>query len=80
MQTFQAGSESAAERMEWDDAARGRIARAPEMVRGMLIREIEGWSRREGLERVSGEAVDAIKQIWAERGIFHLDPADPRHQ
>ncbi len=79
MQTFQAGSETGAETMAWEQLARERIAKAPDMVRGMLIKEIEGWSRREGLKQVTEEAVDAIKQIWAERGVFHLDPNDPRN-
>ena len=79
LQTFQAGSESSSESMKWEPAARERIAKAPDMVRGMLIREIEGWSQRNGLEQVSEEAVDAIKAIWAERGVFHLDPDDPRN-
>lgn len=79
LQTFQAGSESSSESMPWEQSARERIAKAPDMVRGMLIKEIEGWSQRKGLEQVSEEAVDAIKAIWAERGVFHLDPDDPRN-
>ncbi len=79
MQTFQAGSESSEESMTWELAARERIVKAPEMVRGMLVKEIEGWSQRKGLEQVTEAAVDAIKQIWAERGVFHLDPNDPRN-
>ena len=79
METFKAGSDSSSESMPWEAQARERIARAPEMVRGMLIREIEGWSRRNGLQQVSGEAVDAVKQTWAERRVFHLDPDDRRN-
>ncbi|MCG8429428.1 MAG: universal stress protein [Chromatiales bacterium] len=79
MQTFQAGSENSEEGMPWEQSARERIAKAPDMVRGMLIKEIEGWSRRKGLTEVSGEAVDAVKQTWAERGVFHLAPHDPRN-
>jgi nucleotide-binding universal stress UspA family protein len=80
LKTFQAGSESSSESMPWELGATERIAKAPDMVRGMLIREIEAWSQRNGLQQVSGEAVDAIKQIWAERGMFHLDPDDPRNR
>jgi nucleotide-binding universal stress UspA family protein len=79
MQTFQAGSEASEATMPWAETARERIGRAPLMVRGMLIREIEGWTQRNGLEQVSDEAVDAIKQIWADRGVFHLDPNDHRN-
>ncbi|MEA3302649.1 MAG: universal stress protein [Pseudomonadota bacterium] len=79
LETFQAGSGSNNESMPWEHGARQRIAKAPDMVRGMLIKEIEAWSERNGLQQVSGEAVDAIKAIWAERGVFHLAPDDPRN-
>ncbi len=79
MDTFKSGSDHSSESMPWEPGARGRIAKAPDMVRGMLIREIEGWARRGGLPQVTGEAVDAVKQTWAERGVFHLDPDDPRN-
>jgi len=78
LQTFQAGSETSQSNMQWQPAAMERINQAPDMVRGMLIKEIEGWSQREGLELVTEQAVDAIKQIWAGRGVFHLDPNDHR--
>ncbi len=78
-QTFQSGSAVAETSMEWQPTAMDRINRAPDMVRGMLIQEIEGWNRREGLDQVTEQAVDAIKEIWAERGVFHLDPNDSRN-
>ncbi|MCP4128156.1 MAG: universal stress protein [Gammaproteobacteria bacterium] len=78
MQTFQAGSETSQPTMEWQSAAMERISQAPDMVRGMLIKEIEGWSQKEGLEQVTEQAIDAIKEVWAKRGVFHLDPNDPR--
>ncbi|HEC05336.1 MAG TPA: universal stress protein UspA [Thiolapillus brandeum] len=79
LQTFQSGSEQNSETMPWAAEARQRIARAPDKVRGMLIQEIEGWSRRRNLPEVNEAAVDAVKALWAERGIFHLDPDDPRN-
>ena len=79
MQTFQAGSETANETLPWDETAKARLQKVPDMIRGMLIKEIEGWATREGLERVTETAVDAVKQKWQERGVFHLDPADPRN-
>jgi nucleotide-binding universal stress UspA family protein len=78
MATFKSGSAAFEEAMPWEETARDRIARAPELVRGMLGREIEGWARREGLASVDHRAVDAVKALWAERGVFHLDPNDPR--
>jgi hypothetical protein len=65
--------------MPWDDEARQRIARAPALVRGMLQKEIEGWARRSGFAEVTGEAVDAVRGQWIDRGVFHLDPDDPRN-
>ena len=78
LNVFQAGSAQTGESMPWEPAARERIERAPDMVRGMLVKEIEGWAQRNGKERVTEQAVDAVKGLWQERGRFHLDPDDPR--
>ncbi len=77
--TFSAGSKATDETLPWDDSARARIASAPDVVRGMLQQEIEGWAKRNKLPRVTEIAVEAVKNIWAERGVFHLDPDDPRN-
>ncbi|MCP4875045.1 MAG: universal stress protein UspA, partial [Gammaproteobacteria bacterium] len=79
MQTFKSGAEAVAETMPWDSDARIRISRAPDMVRGMLIKEIEGWAQRNGDVRVDETAVEAVKQEWQGRGVFHLDPDDHRN-
>ncbi|OGI59848.1 MAG: hypothetical protein A2809_00635 [Candidatus Muproteobacteria bacterium RIFCSPHIGHO2_01_FULL_61_200] len=76
--TFQAGSEQAQDTLPWSAAARERIHRAPPMIRGMLVREIEAWARREGRNDVDEDAVRNVKRQWEQRGVFHLDPADPR--
>jgi nucleotide-binding universal stress UspA family protein len=77
---FENGSRSAATGMPWAESARERIERAPEIVRGMLIKEIEGWARRNGLEEVDEGAVEAVKREWQAGGVFHLDPEDRRHE
>ena len=79
MQTFTQGSATVEATMPWNEGAHERIAKAPEMVQGMLVKEIEGWTRRQGLDSVDHDAVDAVKAEWAERGVFHLDPSDPRN-
>ncbi|MCP4332428.1 MAG: universal stress protein [Gammaproteobacteria bacterium] len=79
MKTFKSGAETVSETMPWDSDARIRISRAPDMVRGMLIKEIEGWAQRNGNDRVDETAVEAVKDVWRERGVFHLDPDDPRN-
>jgi len=76
---FQSGSMQVSETMPWDAEAREGINRAPDMVRGMLTKEIEGWAQRHGLDGVNVEAVDEVKREWAARGVFHLDPDDPRN-
>jgi len=76
--TFQSGSAEVSETMPWDTRARILIERAPDMVRGMLIKEIESWARRNQLERVSDTAVKTVKAEWQQKGFFHLAPDDPR--
>ena len=78
METFQKGSMAVEEGLPWDGDTRDRIRRAPEMVQGMLVREIESYARRNGMDRVGHEAVDAVKAQWESREVFHLDPDDPR--
>ncbi len=77
---FAAGADGVEETLPWSDEARARIARAPEMVRGMLVKEIEGWATRNHLARVDPAAVEAVKAEWQQGGVFHLDPADARNQ
>ena len=80
LKVFRSGSTKVNETMEWDDDAREGISRAPDMVRGMLISEIEGWAQRNNMESVTLTAVDTVKGEWAQRGVFHLDPDDPRNK
>jgi len=79
LSVFQSGSMQVSETMPWDTEAREGINRAPDMVRGMLTKEIEGWAERQGFDHVNVEAVNTVKQEWADRGVFHLDPDDPRN-
>ncbi len=78
MQVFTSGSGKVKETMSWDEKAREQISRAPDMVRGMLIREIEAWSERNQFDHVDISAVDAVRTEWKNRGVFHLAPDDPR--
>ncbi len=78
LRTFRTGAEGVSEALPWDADARIRVSRAPKMVRGMLIREIENWTRRHGRDSVDEAAVDSVKDQWMKRGFFHLDPSDPR--
>ena len=78
LKVFKQGSEVVETSLPWTADARARIERAPDSVRGMLIREIETWAQREGLKEVDQRAVRAIKREWQARGVFHLEPGDPR--
>ncbi len=53
LDVFEKGSGSFLETLPWDANARSRIQRAPDMVRGMLGKEIEGWASRNGHRRSS---------------------------
>ena len=78
LKVFENGSRSVETGMPWAENARARMERAPEAVRGMLVKEIEGWAQRNGLAEVDESVVDAVKREWQASGAFHLDPADPR--
>ncbi len=78
LDTFSRGSGTATETLPWDSTARARIQKAPPMVRGMLIKEIEAWVQRQGLLQVDANSVSTIVDEWAQSGHFHLDPDDPR--
>ena len=77
MDTFEQGSASAEEHMPWKQSARQRIAAAPDMVRGMLIREIETWAQGQGIGCIDDATVEAVKAQWAATGVFHIPANDP---
>ena len=66
---FAAGAGRVEETLPWSDEARERIARAPEMVRGMLVKEIEGWVARNHQTRVDAAAVQACQDRMADRAV-----------
>lgn len=80
MATFRKGSAKVQESLDWQQAARDKIAKAPEMIRGMLIQEIETWAKQNNQQEVTAVTVDQIKHKWSKNGQFHLDPDDPRNQ
>lgn len=76
--TFRTGSSAVVESLPWAGSARARIERAPPLVRGMLIQEIEGWAGRNGVDRVDEATVTRVVEQWRDSGLFHLAPGDPR--
>ncbi len=77
---FQKGSAKVEESMPWEEPARGRIGAVPDMVRGMLIQEIESAAARERQDAITLAFVERIIERWRDGGQFHLDPADPRNR
>lgn len=70
-----AGSARVEMQLDWDADARERIAKAPDFVRGMVIREVEGRANREGLKSVSLEYFEGVRRGWRETDIFHGAPS-----
>jgi len=81
---FSSGSKEAAtnigQTLPWSEEAKASIAKAPQMVQGMLAKEIEGFAKCEGLNKVTLETAEKAKKQWADKGQFHLDPNDPRNK
>lgn len=80
LETIKGGSAAVEPAMEWDAVALARLDRVPPFVHGMLVREIEGWAARHGMERVDRPTVEEVLGRWRTDGIFHLDPNDPRNR
>jgi nucleotide-binding universal stress UspA family protein len=78
LDTFKSGSGSVAETLAWDEDARDSLRRAPGMVRGMLIKEVENWARNNNQSRIDLATVNTVKKEWQSKGYFHMDPQDPR--
>jgi len=80
LKVFENGSQQVSETLEWTGDARSLISRAPDMVRGMLIREIEAVANRDGKSIVDAAMVEVVRNKWMTGGVFHLDPEDPRNR
>ena len=78
LDTFRSGSNNVNEGMHWDKDARDSLSRAPDMVRGMLIKEVENWAHRNNLTHIDLATVSTVKQEWQSKGNFHMNPEDPR--
>ncbi len=78
LDTFKSGSGKVSETMPWDEDARISLSKAPDMVRGMLIKEVESWAHRNNLSHIDLATVSTVKQEWQSKGYFHMNPEDPR--
>ena len=77
LETFQKGSAKVVETLGWQQTARDSIANAPDMVRGMLVHEIETWAKQNDKTEITLEIVEVIKVKWSQSKQFHLNPEDP---
>ncbi len=79
LETFKKGSARVKESLPWSDDARAMLEVVPVTVRGMLVREIEGWVSRQGWNRVESQSVTRVFEAWKSQGVFHLAPGDERN-
>jgi AdoMet-dependent heme synthase len=54
----------------WDDAAAARMKKIPAFVRGMVVGAVEESCRKNGLDRVTVEELERIRQRMPARKIF----------
>lgn len=65
------GSAKTDSTMAWTIEARGRVERIPPFVRGMVVKAIEAYAAKRGLQEVTSDLVDEAKRFWAETERFH---------
>ena len=57
--------------LPWDDDALEHVGGTSELVRGMVIKEVEACARRQGAETVSMGILECARRAWQEHGAFH---------
>jgi nucleotide-binding universal stress UspA family protein len=67
--------EAAGSAMPWTEAARERLARVPDTVRGEVMQAVEGNARAAGATQVDIDALDAMAGPSGERGDCHQGPS-----
>ncbi|MCU7905375.1 MAG: universal stress protein [Candidatus Thiodiazotropha sp. (ex Epidulcina cf. delphinae)] len=70
---WSAGSSKQTPSMAWDEEAKARMQRIPEVVRGMVMLEVERCARKLGLEVVNREAVEKAGESWRLGSGFHSE-------
>ena len=69
-------SERVVRELVWDEDAWALVRPVPPVVRGMIVREVEAAARRDGLDRVTADGVEAARRTWRETGEFHVGPTE----
>ncbi|MBW2187996.1 MAG: universal stress protein [Deltaproteobacteria bacterium] len=70
-QEWREGAAKVTKSLTWTDEAYAAIAKAPDMVRGMVIREIEAHARAAERSEVSLEFVRRCRSKWSPTEGFH---------
>ena len=68
-----AGSEALATTLPWQPQAQATVAKIPDFVRGMVIREMERCAHDLGLAEVTPEVLRHARATWAGNGSFHSE-------
>lgn len=67
------GSKNITEEMDWDGDAKEKINKIPEVVRGMVIKEVENEAKRSGATTVTQEILTKVRNKWSDSMEFHSD-------
>ncbi len=51
--------------LTWDDDAKDRVGKIPYFIRGMIIKQIERFTREKGESKVTCSIVDEVKDNWS---------------
>lgn len=62
--------QTAVESIEWEPEARERMQQIPAFVRGMVVRRVEEYCRKQGLTRVTLEALKEIRSRMPASRVF----------
>ena len=71
--TLEYGAESPIT-IAWDDAAAARMKKIPAFVRGMVIRAVEESCRKNGLDRVTVDELERIRERMPTPKLFGQSP------
>lgn len=69
--TWEQGSAQAVSQIGWTEEAHERIERVPSFVRGMVAKAIEVYAAQQGLEEITSNLIEEVKNSWGESGRFH---------
>jgi hypothetical protein len=75
-----AGSEALATTLPWQAQAQATVAKIPDFVRGMVIREMERCAHDLGLAEVTPEVLRHARATWAGNGSFHSEHHPSQYQ